>query len=373
MDKKDKGPSGGGRLGLSERLEERRTRVHCKTDTPTWTSTVRAAGAFGQPLEEEDLTEGIKVKIRRWEPDEDLLVFDLIGVDPSIANAIRRILISEVPTIAIEHIYLSNNTSVIQDEVLAHRLGLIPINVDPRPFEFRGKDEEGTDTNTLTFKLNVRCTRNHGIESKDPKERYTNSNVYSSALEWVPQGDQEVGTFAKSPAPIHDDILIAKLRPGQEIDLEAHCVKGIGKTHAKWSPVATASYRLLPDIQFKKPVTGKDAKTLVDKCPMNVFDIEDLMGKKTAVVARPRNCTMCRECIREPEWNDRVKLMRVKDHFIFSVESTGALPPHVLVEEAGKIFIDKCTSFVAEIDKLTALQEADADEMPPTADADYMQ
>jgi len=46
--------------------------------------------------------------------------------------------------------------------------------------------------------------------------------------------------------------------------------------HAKWSPVATASYRLLPEIQFTEPIVGDDADELVKKCPMNVFDIEDL-------------------------------------------------------------------------------------------------
>jgi DNA-directed RNA polymerase I and III subunit RPAC1 len=65
--------------------------------------------------------------------DEEI-VFDLIGIDASIANAFRRILLAEVPTMAIEHVYIWNNSSIIQDEVLAHRLGLIPLKVDPRAF-----------------------------------------------------------------------------------------------------------------------------------------------------------------------------------------------------------------------------------------------
>ena len=42
----------------------------------------------------------------------------------------------QLPTMAIEKVLIANNTSIVQDEVLAHRLGLIPISVDPRPFEF---------------------------------------------------------------------------------------------------------------------------------------------------------------------------------------------------------------------------------------------
>lgn len=63
--------------------------------------------------------------------------FDLVGVDASVANALRRTMIAEVPTICIEHVYIWNNTSVIVDEVLSHRLGLIPLNVDPELFEYR--------------------------------------------------------------------------------------------------------------------------------------------------------------------------------------------------------------------------------------------
>jgi DNA-directed RNA polymerases I and III subunit RPAC1 len=60
--------------------------------------------------------------------------FDLVGVDAAIANAIRCILLTEIPTMAIEDVYIWNNTSVIQDEVLSHRLSLIPIKADPSKF-----------------------------------------------------------------------------------------------------------------------------------------------------------------------------------------------------------------------------------------------
>ena len=169
------------------------------------------------------------------------LEFDMIGVDASIANALRRIMISEVPTMAIEHVYVLNNTSIIQDEVLAHRLGLIPIRVDPRKLQFKKVDEGPTDLNTIVFHLKVECERNlQGLSTSshlDPSQLYRNSNVYSSQLVWVPQGHQEELFEGRPPIPVHPDILIAKLRPGQCIDVQLHAEKGIGKDHAKWSPV----------------------------------------------------------------------------------------------------------------------------------------
>ena len=59
-------------------------------------------------------------------------------------------------------------------------------------------------------------------------------------------------TADSRPSAVHDDILLAKLRPGQTVVLEAHCTKGEGKEHAKWSPVATAWYRLVPEMRLIK-------------------------------------------------------------------------------------------------------------------------
>lgn len=140
--------------------------------------------------------------------------------------------------------------------------------------------------------------------------------VYSSDLKWVPIGKQAEAVASAPIKPVYDDILIAKMRPGQTITAELYCEKGVGKTHAKWSPVSTATYRLLPEITFLQPVKGEEAKQLKKKCPMNVFDIEDVADEMVANVARPRNCTMCRECIREEGWEKKIKLERVKDHFI---------------------------------------------------------
>lgn len=64
----------------------------------------------------------------RIEKSKDLeLEFDLIGFTPALVNSFRRLMISEVPSMAIEKVYIYNNTSIIQDEILAHRLGLIPL------------------------------------------------------------------------------------------------------------------------------------------------------------------------------------------------------------------------------------------------------
>ena len=96
--------------------------------------------------------------IRITQSSRDLLEFEMINVDPSIVNSLRRILISEVPTVAIEHVFVLDNTSEMAEEVLSHRLGLVPLTVDAEALEERG-DAAATDANTVVFKLHVRCSK----------------------------------------------------------------------------------------------------------------------------------------------------------------------------------------------------------------------
>jgi DNA-directed RNA polymerases I and III subunit RPAC1 len=141
--------------------------------------------------------------------------------------------------------------------------------------------------------------------------------VYSNMMRFVHSGDQDE-TYPEGISLVHGDILITQLRPGQEIEASCYAHKGIGRDHAKWSPVCPASYQLLPEIAITKPIEGAHAEQLVKTCPMGVFDIED-MGKKAPVRARvknPRNCTVCRECIRDKDWADQIKITRKRDHFI---------------------------------------------------------
>jgi len=264
--------------------------------------------------------------------------FDLEGVDAPVANAIRRVLIAEVPTTAIEHVYVWNNTSVIHDEVLSHRLGLVPLNVNPRLLNMREVGETPTDLDTVVFKLQVQCSRNPQAaqNSDNPEVKYINSNVYASDLQWVSQGEQVEMFGNKKPAPTNPNILLAKLRPGQEIDMEMHAIKGIGSDHAKWSPVATATYRLMPHIRLLGEIPSHLCEKFASCFSPGVIEVtkDPKTGKSVAKVANPRNDTVSREALRHKEFEDLVDLGRVRDFFIFQVESEGPYKPEDLIPEA---------------------------------------
>lgn len=134
-----------------------------------------------------------------------------------------------------------------------------------------------TDRNTVIFKLHAECHDNPSpaVPStsvypgpNDPERLFIGSNVFAKDMEWVPAGEQATMFQSNPPRPVNGNILLAKLRPGQVIDLEMHAVKSTGKDHAKYSPVGqlaschyfmcahdligTATYRLLPHIEIAK-------------------------------------------------------------------------------------------------------------------------
>lgn len=187
------------------------------------------------------LSKSLQLEITKL--DEETIEFDLVGTDAAIANALRRILLAEVPTVAIETVWIATNTSIIQDEVLAHRIGLIPLKIDPTKLEDVVNGEE-TDRDTIVLHFDVEC-KNEKVIRPDGSEGWLNESALSGALTWMPQGSQ-ADIFPEGIRPVHDDIVLAKMRPGQRIEFEAHCRRGVGKDHTKYSPVATASYRLLP-------------------------------------------------------------------------------------------------------------------------------
>lgn len=181
-----------------------------------------------------------KMKIVIVKCNQEAIEFDLIGVHPGISNAFRRIMLSEVPSMAIEKVHIYNNTSIIQDEVLAHRLGLIPLKADPRLFDYAPNSDEGNENNTLEFELKAKCVRRKDVkDSSNFDHIFKNHKIHSGLIKWKPKGKQATLYKEEDVGVIHSDILISQMRPGHELDLKLFAVKGIGKDHAKFSPVAT--------------------------------------------------------------------------------------------------------------------------------------
>ncbi|XP_051159056.1 DNA-directed RNA polymerases I and III subunit RPAC1-like [Leptopilina boulardi] len=314
-----------------------------------------------EPWSLKKFKEKFAIKIVKESDNKMELEFDLIECQTSLANAIRRILISEVPSMAIERVFIKNYNSIMQEEVFAHRLGLVPLLADPRLFEYpsneKNQDDYFSAQENLRFELKATCTYNKHAskESRRLDEMYINHKVYSKDIKWIPidgqleifrGGDEQVGV-------IHKDILLNELNPGQELHIFMHAVKGIGKDHAKFSPVSTAFYRLLPKITILRPVKGEMAEKLKNCFSPGVIEIaKNKSGEKEAKVANSRYDSCSRNVERHEDLKDSVLLEREPNHFIFTIESVGALSSSILFIEAVKILKEKCRTFIDELNAI---------------------
>lgn len=300
----------------------------------------------------EEFKKNLSVQIVSYQKGKDLEI-DIIGISPPIANAYRRIMIAEVPTMAIEHCFIYNNTSVIQDEMLAHRFGMIPLRVDPTEFIWKpeGLGPDNTSpAHSLVFKLKAKCEK---LEGSDPErsgrreDLYKDYKVLSGKIEFVPLKGQKVTSGAETPRPVHKNILIAKLSGKQEIDVRLHAVKGIGRDHSKFSPVATAVYRLMPNLKLTKKISGEAAVRLKDSFSDGVITLE---GKeRVAKVSNIRIDSGSRNVFRHSDLKEKIQYELIKDHFIFKVESTGCLPALDILLQSCHILEQKCEYFLQQL------------------------
>ena len=181
----------------------------------------------------------MKIKILKKEGME--LSFSVEGITPGFANALRRIMIGEVPTIAIEWVDFKKNDSVLPDEILANRLGQIPLTFDKRAYELPSECKcEGKGCS--------RCQVELILKEKGPKV--------------VHAGDLK--SRAKDVKPVFEKIPIVELFEDEELQFEAIAQLGLGKEHVKWQ-AAVVGYNYENDkfIFNVESVSGLDPEDIV--------------------------------------------------------------------------------------------------------------
>ncbi len=157
------------------------------------------------------------VSVEILEEDPISIKVLLKEIEGSYANAIRRFAISEVPCMAIDDVVILENSSVVYDELVAHRLGLMPLRTDLQRYRLR----EVCDCNSA-----LGCNKCSVLLVLDSEAVDKVKTVYSGDL------------VSEDPfiRPISDAIPLVELAPDQKIKLEAYAKLGRGKEHAKWQP-----------------------------------------------------------------------------------------------------------------------------------------
>lgn len=256
------------------------------------------------------------MEIEILEKSEERARFILRDSTRAFANSLRRTILTEVPCMAIDEVMVEENESIMTDEMLTHRLSLIPLKTDLKayvlPSKCKCRSEEGCSRCRVT--LTLEC------EAKESP-----MTVYSRDLK------------SEDPAivPVSPDIPIIKLATGQKIKLKAFAKLGLGKDHAKWQPVSVCVYKFMPIIEIdskKCDLCGK----CVNVCPRKVLSIEDEKIK----VVKLFDCTLCRDCMDACPMS-AISVSWDGSTFIFNLESTGTLPISQLVVKAAEVLREK--------------------------------
>ncbi|MDG7010605.1 MAG: DNA-directed RNA polymerase subunit D [Nitrososphaerota archaeon] len=162
------------------------------------------------------------VEVKVLQDSGNAVSLQLEGIDRSYANAVRRFCIAEVPCMAIDDVVILENSSVLYDEILAHRLGMVPIKTDLERYNLPDECDCGNP---------LGCHKCRVLFVLDAKGRDKVSTVNSGDLV---SEDRDV-------RPVSESIPLVKLATGQSVKLEAYARLGRGKEHAKWQPCTVAT------------------------------------------------------------------------------------------------------------------------------------
>jgi len=260
------------------------------------------------------------LEVKVLEKNKERVRFLVSGIGPSFAGELRRIFSTEVPALAIEWIDFHRNDSGLWDEVLANRLGFIPLKYDPKFYNFK-------DECRCKGKGCSHCQVTLVIKKDGP------ATVYSSDLK----------SSDKNVKPVYDKIPIVELLDGQGLELEATAQLGLGKEHIKWQS-AVVGYRNLAKI-----TVGKNCnlcKECVDKCVKKI-----LKAKRKLVVTDVNECNLCMQC--QDVCSKKVIKVEPDDStFIFQLETTSGLSPQEIVSMGLGILEDKLKDFSNAVGKL---------------------
>lgn len=238
--------------------------------------------------------------------------FVLVDSNPSFANAMRRNMTDSVPVMAIDEVEFRKNNSALYDEIVAHRLGLLPLTTDLKSYTLPSQCKckgEGC----------ARCSVKLTLKSKGT------GYVYASEIK--SKDPQIKPVFQKTP--------IVKLIKGQDLEFEATAVLGVGKDHVKWS-ACHVWYGYEPKITVNN--SSSKIAEFQDRYPPQIFDNS---GKISKDIILDQNLVDACDGV----CDDIVKVEYSDKNFIFHVEPWGQLGVKEIAVKAAEIFSEQLKEF----------------------------
>ena len=294
------------------------------------------------------------------------------GAPLAFINSVRRAAYTMVPVMAIDYVEIEDNNSVLYDEILAHRLGLIPLDsreaikryVRPEEFEEKCIVVE----KRCVLEAGGTCLRSEEVRIPkfDDPECYATLTLdvevspESGEYRMVYSGDLQ--TSDPDVKPVYSNIPIVLLAPGQRVRLRAYARLGYGTEHAKWFPVSIAAHRYTPVLEFdpSHEKAGDCIECIEEFAPELAEKLRGLREKtKLEILEDVRSATLM-WCVRK-RCGGAASLTFRDDKLILVIESNGQLPARMIVEEAAKAIRRKALELLDELASIKARLEEGKD------------
>ena len=237
-----------------------------------------------------------------------------------LINSIRRIMLSELPKLAIQDIVIYDNTSALFDEIISHRIGLIPIPTDLSLFNFRQDCScEGAGCPSCTVRYTL---------SKEGEGKVLSGDLQPSEESWA---------ITENKIPIVD------LYNDQRLILEVEAILGLGRDHAKWQSIISPGYRFIPTITFDEKRL-KDVEEFLEELPNDLVKI----NKNTLELSNINKLPVLESYINK-EKIDFINIDCDEKHIQFHFETDGSLNSDDALDHSLTILESKLEEFEKQL------------------------
>jgi len=281
----------------------------------------------------------------------------ITDTDAAQANAIRRTILTDVPKMAISKVRFElgqtqdqkgeyfESVNALPDEVIAHRLAMIPIPTYLDEFVFPEddpaneglpEDQWGSPASQIIYHCSIR-----GTSSENKEETKT-----------VRAGDLNVlGETKLQISESHQDIPLTILLHGQYLEFYAYATLGRGRDHAKWAPASAVSFhqrevavlnnkkkaKILFDLDLgvSQADFGKDGR-------IEDIDMVEKMRKAMAQVSQGTG--------RDADFDNAISMEKVDGEFVFSFDTDGSLSPEAVFNQACDVLSSRFVLLNEELD-----------------------
>jgi DNA-directed RNA polymerase subunit D len=248
------------------------------------------------------------ISIKKLDEKGNVSRYLVKGISPAFINAIRRSAMLHTPCLAIEDVSIYENDSVMFDEMLAHRLALLPVKMD--------KTYKDGDKVKLVLEKEGECTvYSKDIKSTDPKIEIVDKNIP-----------------------------VTRLGKDQRLKVEMQAIVMPGSEHAKWQP-AIVAYSEVPEILVSKECN--ECGACIKACPKGILKMS---GKKISL-EDALECSLCGACV-DSCAREAIKIGFEKESYVMVVEPVAGLAAKECIEGAVKALLDKTKDFSKSLQKI---------------------